>query len=612
MTAWISNDQLPARLRQRVRHTIMVAGALCLVVGSVMIGGRVTSSNALDAVTIVQSGQSNASELIGPIDASAAFTTPTTAGDLLVVGVICGVFVGGMTIPTISLPSPWQQGQSVVGGIEDGLTAAIYYYPDNPGGLTDLDDVASVPLNTEADCTTFWSEISGVGSDVTVDSSGVGGAQGGTSVGAETTNAVADGDLVFLTSTDGTEIPQNNYTLPAGYTLVQQQGDGLMNQPGTFSYTTASGESTQGGTVSWDGPSTDNVAVVVALTAPSTTSTTQASTTTTTQASSTTTTEAATTTTESPTTTTEPGTTTTTEPGTTTTTEAATTTTTEAPTTTTTEAPTTTTTEAPTTTTTEPATTTTTEAATTTTTEPGTTTTTEPATTTTEPATTTTTGPSGPSGGTGAQPTTITGLLASGGHSGAGLSWIGDFVRVFSGTPVLDVATIAGTNAAEAGGTVTYTVFASRQSNFWSFWHPWSPPVAAHAGTVQVQDGFVPPSSIVSLPSGLYVWQASYSGDALNAPSVTVWESDVEYAVPAPSCWGSWSSGGRGCGYQSSGGGRGPSQGNGQGSQGNGQGGDQGTGQGNGQGSQGNGQGGDQGNGQGSQGGDGGGRGDHD
>jgi len=240
--------------------------------------------------------------------------------------------------------------------------------------------------------------------------------------------------------------------------------------------------------------------------------------------STTTTSASSTTTSTAPTTTTGP---TTTVAPTTTTTVAPTTTTSVAPTTTTTVAPTTTTTVAPTTTTTVAPTTTTTVAPTTTTTVSPTTTTVAPTTTTTSGGTTTTTAPSGP-------PTGISSSLSGGGQSGG-------TIVVNSGTAVTDQATLAGPNTGSAGGTVTYTVYELGFSPFSGFmpfsdtaWNDWFVVPVADGGQVTVTDGSVPPSNAITLGTGVYFWQASYSGDASNGPSAATSGVSTEIMLPPP------------------------------------------------------------------------------
>jgi hypothetical protein len=242
--------------------------------------------------------------------------------------------------------------------------------------------------------------------------------------------------------------------------------------------------------------------------------------------SSTTTTTGATTTTTGATTTTTGATTTTT--GATTTTTGATTTTTGA--TTTTTGATTTTTGA--TTTTTGATTTTTGATTTTT---GATTTTTGATTTTTGATTTTTGATTTTTPTGGTPTAITSSLSGGGQQGG-------TVVVPWGTAVSDQATLSGPNAFNAGGTVDYLVYSLTFSFFhlapfadssWGGW--WWEPIA-DGGQVTVSSGSVPASNAVTFGSGVYFWQALYSGDSLNDPSAPTDGVATEIMLPPPPC----------------------------------------------------------------------------
>ena len=102
-------------------------------------------------------------------------------------------------------------------------------------------------------------------------------------------------------------------------------------------------------------------------------------------------------------------------------------------------------------------------------------------------------------------PTTITTSLSGGGKTGAKIS-------VVAGTAVTDTATLAGANAALAGGTVTYTVYSNSACTT----------VAAAAGAVTVASGVVPASAAVTLKTaGTYYWKAAYSGNAFNKASVS-------------------------------------------------------------------------------------------
>jgi GH25 family lysozyme M1 (1,4-beta-N-acetylmuramidase) len=133
--------------------------------------------------------------------------------------------------------------------------------------------------------------------------------------------------------------------------------------------------------------------------------------------------------------------------------------------------------------------------------------------------------------------TTLKTLLSGSGYFGGGRSWwLGDVITVFAGTSVTDSATLSGTNASSAGGTVTYTVYSLGTSPKFPFLQ-WS---AVASGTVQVSKGSVPDSNPLTLPQGIYEWQASYSGDSLNAPSTSPFGSETETVLPVPQCKYGW------------------------------------------------------------------------
>ncbi len=112
--------------------------------------------------------------------------------------------------------------------------------------------------------------------------------------------------------------------------------------------------------------------------------------------------------------------------------------------------------------------------------------------------------------------------------SGGGTS--GQVITVSSGTAVTDQATLSGANAAGAGGTVTYNIDSLSPSE-------WGWKNVASGGTVTVTNGVVPPSDAVTLDPGVYAWNASYSGDTLNAPSKNVRESGIEIVLrPGSNC----------------------------------------------------------------------------
>jgi uncharacterized protein YaiE (UPF0345 family) len=121
-------------------------------------------------------------------------------------------------------------------------------------------------------------------------------------------------------------------------------------------------------------------------------------------------------------------------------------------------------------------------------------------------------------GGNGSGGTTTCGKGS--GQSGASIS-------VPTGTAVTDSATLAGTDVAHAGGTVTYTVYSNDTCST----------SAGSGGTVTVSGGVVPTSGAVTLTTpGTYYWQASYSGDSTNAASTSTCGSEVETVTSVTTC----------------------------------------------------------------------------
>jgi hypothetical protein len=86
----------------------------------------------------------------------------------------------------------------------------------------------------------------------------------------------------------------------------------------------------------------------------------------------------------------------------------------------------------------------------------------------------------------------------------------GEAITVKEGEGVTDQATLSGTNAAKATGTVTYKIYSDNQCTN----------LVKEAGTVKVTNGSVPPSESERLAGGVnYHWQAEYSGDGENEGS---------------------------------------------------------------------------------------------
>jgi hypothetical protein len=119
--------------------------------------------------------------------------------------------------------------------------------------------------------------------------------------------------------------------------------------------------------------------------------------------------------------------------------------------------------------------------------------------------------------------TTVTTSLSGDGQSGTS-------IRVPASQAVTDTATLSGTNASTATGTVTYQVYSDSACT-----------VAVNAGTAEeiTTPGTLPASSPVTLSTaGTYYWQASYSGDANNEPSTSTCGTAGEVETVAPSSCG--------------------------------------------------------------------------
>ncbi len=116
-------------------------------------------------------------------------------------------------------------------------------------------------------------------------------------------------------------------------------------------------------------------------------------------------------------------------------------------------------------------------------------------------------------------PTNVVTSLSGGGQSGPS-------VTVPTNTAVTDSATLSGTNASTATGTITYSVYSDLACT-----------MVVSTGTAEMitTPGTLPDSSPVSLSSaGTYYWQASYSGDANNGASTSACGSEVESVSGAP------------------------------------------------------------------------------
>jgi len=94
---------------------------------------------------------------------------------------------------------------------------------------------------------------------------------------------------------------------------------------------------------------------------------------------------------------------------------------------------------------------------------------------------------------------------------------IGASIPVLVGSSVTDQAHIAGALAATATGVVTYTLYKDKKCTV----------PAAPSSIGAVVGGVGAPSAAIKPKAGTYYWVASYSGDALNAPSTSACGSEV-------------------------------------------------------------------------------------
>lgn len=106
--------------------------------------------------------------------------------------------------------------------------------------------------------------------------------------------------------------------------------------------------------------------------------------------------------------------------------------------------------------------------------------------------------------------------------SGAGRT--APVLTVPAATAVTDQATLAGSTAANAAGSVTYSLYAD----------PACSTLVTTAGTVPVTRGAVPASTPVTLPAGTYYWQAAYTGDTTHAAGTDPCGDEILTVSPPP------------------------------------------------------------------------------
>jgi uncharacterized protein YunC (DUF1805 family) len=100
----------------------------------------------------------------------------------------------------------------------------------------------------------------------------------------------------------------------------------------------------------------------------------------------------------------------------------------------------------------------------------------------------------------------------------------GEKITVAAGAVVVDSATLGGTNAATATGTVKYAVYSDAKCE----------ELVTEAGELGLVEGSVPPSSEEVLEEGTFYWQVTYSGDSVHE-AVTSPCSEVATVIAATS-----------------------------------------------------------------------------
>lgn len=276
----------PARTSKRSAAALglVVLAAVALILTVAVTNGAgaghasratIASTTSPGGIQIVQSSTTFGDNQTGPVNlAPGKFDDPTRAGDLLVAAVLCGTVQNGIRNADISLGSGWLRGSGIVGGyLGDGLQSDVWYYPDNPGGITGTGSLGTVPSGTTAYCTTFLWELSGAGTTPTVDTTGtadVPSNRGVVTVRSDRATTRAD-DLVLAAETDGSGWHTGKATTysvsPAPWNVGSESVLGYAHQPGAFAYepdVAAGSEPTI--TFRMNQEPEDGVAVLVALT----------------------------------------------------------------------------------------------------------------------------------------------------------------------------------------------------------------------------------------------------------------------------------------------------------------------------------------------------------
>jgi hypothetical protein len=219
--------------------------------------------------------------VVGPKTLMVRLEQPTTKGDLLVAAVDDGVLTSGMVHPHYVF-AHWRLGVTTIGGETEndgqggyatgGLQASVFFYPDNPGGIQDI-EVAKVPTNTQTVLTVTIAELSGMPSHLAVDATGSS-TSGTTAKNYELRSRVATStpttgpDFVVALFNNGGNAPNGErFVTSPGWTLIgQDTSQNNWDQPilADFRVTSAHAAISQSERY-LGGYAIDNCAVIVAL-----------------------------------------------------------------------------------------------------------------------------------------------------------------------------------------------------------------------------------------------------------------------------------------------------------------------------------------------------------
>jgi hypothetical protein len=217
----------------------------------------------------------------GPRSIVVSFARPTRRGDLLVAGVDDGVQTSGMTHARY-LFNGWRKAASVIGGeragtgagsyATGGLQAAVYFRPDNPGGIVSV-PVARIPPGSLDWVSVVLVEFRGSPRSLHVDATGTSTSgpmqQDWSNVSAVRTSAATSGahDLVIAVFNNGGNAPGGvDFTDPPAWRVLGEVHDADGDQqPILVDYRVLRRKAVVAETDRYDGYPIDNCAVVAAL-----------------------------------------------------------------------------------------------------------------------------------------------------------------------------------------------------------------------------------------------------------------------------------------------------------------------------------------------------------